>query len=46
MLANSLKISDNTKTKFFELIFFQSDQKISKRDCRADLTTLSDPLTC
>ena len=26
--VNSLKISDTTKTKFFELIFFQRDQKI------------------
>ena len=28
MVTNSLKILDNTKTEFFELIFFQSDQKI------------------
>ena len=36
MLANSLNISDTTKRELFELIFFQSDQKISKRYCRAD----------
>ena len=28
MLTNSLKISETTKTQFFELIFFQSDQRI------------------
>ena len=28
MLTNSLKISDTTKTAFFELKFFQSDQTI------------------
>ena len=28
MLTNSLKISDTTKKQFFEVIFFQSDQKI------------------
>ena len=30
MLTNSLKISDTTKTEFFELISFQSDQKNDK----------------
>ena len=29
-LTNSLKISDTTKTEFFELISFQSDQKNDK----------------
>ena len=28
ILTNSLKVSDNTKGEFFELIFFQIDQKI------------------
>ena len=28
MLTNSLKISDSTKTAFFELILFVNDQKI------------------
>ena len=28
MLTNSVKISDATKTEFFRLISFQSDQKI------------------
>ena len=36
MLRNSLKISDTTKTELFELIFFQSDQKIWQKYCRAD----------
>ena len=44
MLTNSLKISDTTKTEFFELIFFQSDQKIWQKYCRADLSSDSDPL--
>ena len=30
MLTNSLKISDTTKTEFFELISFQSDQENDK----------------
>ena len=44
MLTNSLKILDTTKTEFLELIFFQRDQKISKKYCRADLNSLSDLL--
>ena len=44
--VNSLKISDTTKTQFFELIFFQSNQKIWKNYCRADLCSVSNPLTC
>ena len=35
---------DTTKTEFLELIFFQRDQKISKKYCRADLNSLSDLL--
>ena len=31
MLKNSLKVSDTTKTEFFELIFFLIDQKIWKK---------------
>ena len=27
-LTNSLKISDTIKAEFFELVFFESDQKI------------------
>ena len=46
MLTNSLKISDTTKTEFFELIFFQSGQKIWKKYCRADLGSPSDLLIC
>ena len=44
MLTNSLKMLDTTKTEFLELIFFQRDQKISKKYCRADLNSLSDLL--
>ena len=46
MLTNTLKISDTTKTEFIDLTSFQSDQKIWQRYCRADLSSLSDPLTC
>ena len=46
MLTNSLKISDTTKTEFFELVFFQSDQKIWENYRQADLSCVSDPLTC
>ena len=30
MLTNSLKISDTTKTEFFEMIFFLNDEKYDK----------------
>ena len=30
MLTNSLKFSDATKTEFFELVSFQSDEKYDK----------------
>ena len=46
MLINSLKISDTTKTEFLELIFFQSYQSISENYSRADLSRVSDLLTC
>ena len=46
MLTNSLKISDTTKTEFFELIFFQSDQKILQNYCRAELGSDLERLTC
>ena len=46
MLTNSLKISDTTKKEFLERIFFKSDQKIWQKYCRADLSSLSDTLTC
>ena len=45
MLTNSLKISQTTKNDIFELIFFQRDQKIWQKYCRADLCSVSDPLT-
>ena len=45
MLTNSLKISSTTKTEFFELMSFQSIQKIWQKYCRADLSSISDPLT-
>ena len=46
MLTNSLKISDTTKTEFFELVSFQSDEKLSQKYCRACLNNHLDPLTC
>ena len=46
MLKKCLKISDTTKTEFLELIFFQSDEKISEKYCRADLGIVSEPLKC
>ena len=46
MLTNSLKISDTSKTEFFELIFFLIDQNIWKKYWRAPLSSVSDPLTC
>ena len=46
MLTNIVKISDTTKTKFFEIIFSMSDQKIWQKNCQADLSALSDLLTC
>ena len=46
MLTNSLKISDTTKTKFFEQKLFQSDQKPLQNYCRLDLDSVMDPLTC
>ena len=45
MLTNSLKISDTTKTEFLQLIFFQTDQKLRLKSCRANLSSLSDALT-
>ena len=46
MLTNNLKISDATKKEFFERITFQSDKKIRQKYCCADLSSVSDPLTC
>ena len=46
MLTNNLKISDKTKTQFFDLISFQSDQKIWQKYSSADLNSVYDPLTC
>ena len=46
MLKKCLKISDTTKTEFLELIFFQSDEKISEKYCRADLGIVSEHLKC
>ena len=37
--------SDTTKTEFSELIFFQSDQKISQKYCREELSSVLEPLT-
>ena len=44
MLTNSLNIWHTTKTEFFELIFFQSDQNIWQNNYRADLSSFSDTL--
>ena len=46
MFKHSLKISETTKTEFFELIFFQNEEKIWQNDGRAELSSLLDPLTC
>ena len=46
MVRKSLKISVTSKKTFMGLIFFESNQKISKKHCRADLSIVSDPLTC
>ena len=45
MLTNSLKISDTTKTEFFQWNFYQSDQKIWLKYWRADLSSVLEPLT-
>ena len=46
MLTHSLKITYTTKTDFFGLIFFDTDQKTRQKYCRADLRSLSYTLTC
>ena len=46
MSKNSLKVSDTTKTEFFEPIFFQRYWKIWLRSCRSDLSSSSDTLRC
>ena len=46
MLTNSLKISNTTKKEILELIFFESDQKIWQKHCRADLSSVLEPLRC
>ena len=46
MLTKSLKISDTSKKAFMGLIFFEIDQKISQKQCRADLSSVSGSLTC
>ena len=46
MLTKSLKISDTTKSKFFEQIFFHTDQKIGQIYGHVDLGSVSDPLPC
>ena len=46
MLTNILNILDTTKTLFLQLISFWSDQNIWQKYCRADLSSLSDPLIC
>ena len=46
MLTNCLKILDTTELDLFELIYFLNDQKIWQENCRADLSSFSDHLTC
>ena len=46
MLINSLKILDTSEKEFLELIFFQSDQKMSRKYYPTDLSSVSDPLIC
>ena len=46
MLTKDLKISDTSKKEFMGLIFFDSDQKILQKQWCADLSSVSDPLTC
>ena len=46
MLREGNKISDTTKKEFFEVISFQSDQKIWHKYCGGGLSNLSLPLTC
>ena len=46
MLTNSLKILDTSKTEFLELIFFLNEQNTWQKSRPADLSSVSDPLTC
>ena len=46
MLTNSLKISDITKREFLERIYFHIAQKIGRKDCHADLSSVLVSLTC
>ena len=46
MWRKSLKILDTTETESFEEKSFQSDRKIIQKYCRADLGSVSEPLTC
>ena len=45
-LTSSFKISDTTKTEFFELIFLESDQKIWQKYRRANWSSFLVHLTC
>ena len=42
MLTNGFKISDTTETEPFELILFQSDEKMCQKNYPADWRNLSD----
>ena len=46
MFSSGLKISDITKTEFFELKLVQSDQKFWESYCRVDLDNVSDLSIC
>ena len=41
MLTKSLKISDTPKKAFMGVIFLESDQKLSQKHCRTDLSSVS-----
>ena len=44
MVRKSLKISYTSKKMFMGPILFESDQKISQKHCRTDLSSVSDPV--
>ena len=44
MVRKSLKISYTSRKMFMGPILFESDQKISQKHCRTDLSSVSDPV--
>ena len=45
-VKKSVKIIDATKTEVLKVIFFHSYIKIEQKDCRVELSSVFDPLTC